>query len=1036
MDDQECKEVTTDRGGPDGNLLDPIQHQKKKRQRKKRIVGVISERDSLNNRLPPLPHGVCNRVPVAGEIACQCKYVTEHRDIQKMIRESYSLFVANSTEGNPGNELLVTFIVPKRTCDEGRYGKNVVHRYLVCVINPENGHPNGELYFICSPVFRKLFGLGSGRLERLQQMSIAKALSNQSGVATKEENSALVRTKAPTEAEFPSPLLGAKGPTKTELPTPLLITPMKAAMPQNEKDAKLILADRLCFVEIQKKPQNANENENDASTTSCWWPAVLYESPQEFQSCHQMDNNAEVALSIQLMKQYCERSERSKCHSGQAQGGRTTPFVVARLLGRPLSELQIIGPDEKCEDYHLFLQQIVGNTSDPTAFFSETEYLNFHKGLDEAASILINPMTMNEEAGNDDSNTTPPTPLVIDGFYQLAMKALTKDEAKTEVKGRTPIVGLVRISKLATAKPASFTPKHNKDNEHQQLIPVDASCARALNQLWAAKDGLAKDVLGVLQKLGTLTVPKTTTTSTTPSAPLPLTTTTTSTKTEQKGPSVVDLCSDIAMTKESPNGKTADVPSKDDVLTKEAAKTKLKGRLVTTNKETGMVITTETELTGPSIVDLCHDVASKEPPKEKQATSSISAIQGPSIVDLCEDDDDSLNQYPLSDNDDDDEDYQYSPNDEEIKAINKTVLSHVGRALNKKVDRVRVEPKGPKVARKGRPVIRAPPIIKVEDRPRKGNSKQQTGKQKGPKQPSRKAKRRPTVKPMAKKSNTKAKIAPERLSMSSRSGEEETIESPGSWLDTQEDIGWRSVPRRQYSKNGRSVLPHRTPWYVGKDFHFYLGIEQVPQLAHIGVNVVHNVKGNGHCGFYCLILALAVIDFDLKNRPLDHLEMRRRLFTFAPRAQADMFGSESEKIFPGMDEAERLKDWSSNMTSIFDDSVDYGDEDFMREVDAESGEWVNSDLWMEATFVLPIFAKCFRLRVVFYHIVPGRCVTSFYNGVDGNLKIDHKEGLLFPPHHRRTVGIVLDSSHFRYVDIERPRTEGRAPSPSSSDSSG
>jgi hypothetical protein len=80
-----------------------------------------------------LLHGVCNRVPEAGEIACQCKYVTEHGDIQKKkkIRESYSLFVANSTEGNPGNQLLVTFIVPKNKCEEGRYGKNVNDTWYV-----------------------------------------------------------------------------------------------------------------------------------------------------------------------------------------------------------------------------------------------------------------------------------------------------------------------------------------------------------------------------------------------------------------------------------------------------------------------------------------------------------------------------------------------------------------------------------------------------------------------------------------------------------------------------------------------------------------------------------------------------------------------------------------------------------------------------------------------------------------------------------------------------------------------------------------
>jgi hypothetical protein len=153
----------------------------------------------MNNRLPPLLHGVCNRVPEAGEIACQCKYVTEqHGHIQKKIRESYSLFVANSTEGNPGNQLLVTFIVPKKKCEEGRYGKHVVHRYLVCVINPENGQPKGEMYFICSPEFRKLFGLGSSHFQKLRQMSRAAV----SGRSRKRRRNQPRRTKRPWKQRF------------------------------------------------------------------------------------------------------------------------------------------------------------------------------------------------------------------------------------------------------------------------------------------------------------------------------------------------------------------------------------------------------------------------------------------------------------------------------------------------------------------------------------------------------------------------------------------------------------------------------------------------------------------------------------------------------------------------------------------------------------------------------------------------------------------------------------------------------------------
>jgi hypothetical protein len=98
---------------------------------------------------------------------------------------------------------------------------------------------------------------------------------------------------------------------------------------------------------------------------------------------------------------------------------------------------------------------------------------------------------------------------------------------------------LVRISNLAMAKPASFTPKFNlyrdivgkkdKEQNDQQRIPVDASCAKKLNQLMAPPD-----LLGQLQR-GSLTVPSVsvpvtttaTTTTTAPSVPVPVTTSTT-----------------------------------------------------------------------------------------------------------------------------------------------------------------------------------------------------------------------------------------------------------------------------------------------------------------------------------------------------------------------------------------------------------------------------------------------------------------------------------------------------------------------------
>jgi hypothetical protein len=225
------------------------------------------------------------------------------------------------------------------------------------------------------------------------------------------------------------------------------------------------------------------------------------------------------------------------------------------------------------------------------------------------------------------------------------------------------------------------------------------------------------------------------------------------------------------------------------------------------------------------------------------------------------------------------------------------------------------------------------------------------------------------------------------------------------------------VPRDSVSSTGRSMFPRPTVSFVGSHFDFYEGIEKEDQLDHIGV--VHNVDGKGkNCGFHCLVLGLAVIDHNLQGRPKDYLEMRRELREYSTKAQKDLFSeSISTVIFAGMDDEQRLEDWTYMTAHIYDSNVNYDDENFMTDVD-EEGNYKNDHHWMEAEICVSIFAKRWRIRVALYGLAGN--YTVIYDGLGVRLKIEYKSGFVLPETTcKRTMGLVFDGYHFRYLEMKR-----------------
>lgn len=233
----------------------------------------------------------------------------------------------------------------------------------------------------------------------------------------------------------------ASGTTSSGNPNPNPNPWNTLTVPESSQDqdpeassSSLDLSNRLCFVQIQKQqPPN-----NASATSSYWWPAVLYNSLAEFQSSNVLDPHAKVALSTQLMKQHLEHAR-----SGRPAGIPRT-FFVARLLGCPMKDLQVLGHDEHYQDYHFFLAQILSMACcQPNVFQSTQEYLKFHKGLDEAAAILM------EHVRENDMTAPPP----IEQFYQLAQEALQNGPPEQEPAAAHPQEQLAQVQAQAPNSP-------------------------------------------------------------------------------------------------------------------------------------------------------------------------------------------------------------------------------------------------------------------------------------------------------------------------------------------------------------------------------------------------------------------------------------------------------------------------------------------------------------------------------------------------------------------------------------------------------
>ena len=200
--------------------------------------------------------------------------------------------------------------------------------------------------------------------------------------------------------------------------------------------------------------------------------------------------------------------------------------------------------------------------------------------------------------------------------------------------------------------------------------------------------------------------------------------------------------------------------------------------------------------------------------------------------------------------------------------------------------------------------------------------------------------------------------------------------------------------------------------------------EEVIDLLSIGK--VHEVEGDGNCGFYCLLVALAEHRRDLQDRPKDQISLRKllqRQMREMPHLDRLALG---KTLTPMFDDESIIEEFLETQKNLYrkDYALKYRTYKFMAKKD-KTGAFMNDRHWMDATYGLPIFAKHYGMRVVLYRQSGGVWETHDYDARatekhvtdGGGITVKHDDGVKVVTGGSRTFGLHFDGEHYQYIEL-------------------
>jgi hypothetical protein len=155
-------------------------------------------------------------------------------------------------------------------------------------------------------------------------------------------------------------------------------------------------------------------------------------------------------------------------------------------------------------------------------------------------------------------------------------------------------------------------------------------------------------------------------------------------------------------------------------------------------------------------------------------------------------------------------------------------------------------------------------------------------------------------------------------------------------------------------------------------------------------------------------------DFNSKLRPKDQSSMRKHLQEVAAGLRDEMLKKTYYSAIMTSDEGRKA--WDESKDSLFKTGIDYGNEEFMKKLENE--KYVNNEHWIDADFVLPIFSKEWKLKVVLYIQNKVQWQTHVYDGRRGEIEIERQDGLIPVEPGERTFGMFYNGIHYEYIRIK------------------
>ena len=190
-------------------------------------------------------------------------------------------------------------------------------------------------------------------------------------------------------------------------------------------------------------------------------------------------------------------------------------------------------------------------------------------------------------------------------------------------------------------------------------------------------------------------------------------------------------------------------------------------------------------------------------------------------------------------------------------------------------------------------------------------------------------------------------------------------------------------------------------FYIGPHPDYETATKHMIALREMGMEV-HDVTGDGNCGYYCLIVGLTMTGCPYNTDPK---RLRRVLQTNAATYQEEIRHIPQYRYY---DDESFEEIYSQGSSLLYSKRLKY--KSAFMEKKNKKGEFVNKEHWMDLNLTLSIFCLEYNFRVVVYHAQGDSWTTYIFDGRD-ELHVEIHEGMVPVSGRTSSFGLHCDGEH-------------------------